>query len=155
MSNEEEPQLSITHPLSPGGIADLGSALHPEDLAPVPTVPIEESISYSILTNPPEGGVLAFSDEEGRHTPDDYNNARFFLAPDGRGTFTFMPSLTQISIEGSGTRTAEQDRVAFENAERGLSGVFSFPRGGQRGEIALSHGSVRLKAQAIQGVVID
>jgi hypothetical protein len=155
MPNEEEPQLSVTHPLSPGELADLGPAPHPDEPPTQPTVPIEEPTSYTILINAPKGELIAFSDEEGRHTPDDYNKAQFFLGPEGRGTFTFMPSATEISIEGSGTRTADEDRVNFENAERGLSGVFSFPRGGHRGEVTLTHGSARLKAAAIQGVVID
>jgi len=155
MSDEEEPQVIVTNPLTPAELGALGPVLHPDDLQPQPAVPIEESISYSIVTNPPEGTVVGFSDDEGRQTPDHYHGARFFLGPDGAGTFTFMPSTTQISVEGSGTRTADEDRVAFANEPRGLSGVFTFPRGGQRGEVTLTHGSVHLKAAAVQGIAID
>jgi hypothetical protein len=156
---DEEPHLEVH--FHPGEVPHVGPAdlLHAGEVSPEVTVPIEESVSYTISITPPNGELIAFSGEQG-NSPDEYDGAQFFLGPEGRGTFTFMlphgggPG-TQISIEGSGTRSADKERVAFENQARGLSGVFSFPRGGQRGEITLSHGSVHLKARAVQGIGID
>jgi hypothetical protein len=151
MAGEDEPQLHVTHPLSPGEQAGLGKA-HPEEEAP--EVPLSPPVSYTILVSPPNGELISFSDEEGKD-PNRYDGARFTLGPEGTGSFEFMPSGTRISLNASGTMNATEERVTFENPDRGLSGIFVFPRGGQHGEVTLMHGSVHLKARASRGVQID
>jgi hypothetical protein len=142
---DEEPHLGVH--FHPGEIPQVGGEL-PHAKHPVP---INESVSYSIEE------ATEFNDEQGRHVKEEYESVRFFLGADGRGTFTFMrrpggsgPGAV-FSIEGSGTRTADEDRVEFRSEGRGLSGVFLFPRGGEHGEITLTHGSVHLKGQAVVG----
>ncbi len=151
MSDEDEPQLHLTHPFSPGELAELGK-VHPEEAAP--DVPLSPPLSYTILISPPDGELIAFSDEKGKD-PNRYDGAIFTLLPEGKGSFEFMPSGTLITLDASGTVNANEERVSFENPNRGLSGVFVFPRDGQRGEVTLSHGSVNLKARAGRGGQID
>jgi hypothetical protein len=152
MSDEDEPQLHVTRPFSPGELAELGK-VHPEG-AP-PEVRLGPPLSYTILITPPDGELIAFSDEQGAGDPTRYAGARFVLLSEETGSFEFRPSGTRIEVDASGTMNASEERVGFENADRGLSGLFVFPRGGQHGEVTLSHGSVNLKARAGRGVQID
>lgn len=151
MSDEEEPQLHVTRPFSPGELSALGK-VHPEE-AP-PEVPLSPPLSYTILISPPDGELIAFSDENGKD-PNRYDGAIFTLLSESTGKFEFMPSGTLITLDASGTVNADEERVGFENPNRGIAGVFVFPRGGERGEVTLTHGSVNLKARAGRGGQID
>jgi hypothetical protein len=151
MSDEDEPQLHVTRPFSPGELAELGK-VHPEE-AP-PEVPLGPPLSCTILISPPDGELIAFSHETGKD-PNRYDGAIFTLLDGGKGSFEFMPSGTLVTLEASGTVNATEERVGFENPNRGLSGVFVFPRGGEPGEVSLTHGSVSLKARAGRGGQID
>jgi hypothetical protein len=138
---DDEPELHVTHPLSLGELAGLGR-VHPEEEAP--EVSLSPPLSYTIRVSPPNGELISFSDEDGKD-PNRYDGARFALGPEGTGSFEFMPSGTRISVSASGTMNATEERVTFENPDRGLSGIFVFPRGGQHGEVTLTHGSVHLR----------
>jgi hypothetical protein len=140
----EEPPLVVHTPFTQ---ADVGEAPEP----PI-VLPMQEPASYTIRTSPPDGAVEAFSGD-GQHTADRYDNAVFFLAPDGRGTFTFRGH-QGFPVEGTGTVTAQEVRTEFEAPNRDIRGVFKFPRGGQIGQVTLTNGSEHLIARATVGVSI-
>jgi len=138
-------------PLEVVGPVDLSVVV---GLAEPPTIlPMQEPASYTIRTTPPDGETTAFS-SGGVHTVDHYDNAIFFLGMDGRGTFTIRGGLGFL-VEGTGTVTAAEVRTEFEAPNRDIRGVFTFPRGGQTGEVKLTNGNDRLVARATIGVTID
>jgi hypothetical protein len=95
----DEPLKLVTH-ITPADVASASEepplVVHTSVIqaiigeAPEPPIflPMQEPASYTIRTSPPDGAVEAYSGD-GPQTADRYDNAVFFLAPDGRGTFTF------------------------------------------------------------------
>jgi hypothetical protein len=150
MSDEDEPQLHVTRPFSPGELSTLGK-VHPEETPP--EVPLSPPLSYTVLIRPPDGELIAFSSPKDKD-PNRYDGAKFVLLSEESGSFEF-PSGTVIDVDASGTMNASEERLGFENPSRGLSGVFLFPREEEHGEVSLTHSSVKLKARAGRGGRID